>query len=309
MRLRILDIDGSLPAQPGISEAVADGRAQYVNLRAEEFALRLWATRRRMHDLGKRLAALEPPQGTGPLVTFFGSGDYHHLTTAFLAHCCTAPVSVIHFDNHPDWVRIPATHNCGGWVNRALDLPQVARVITLGICSDDLVLPQFKAGNLPALASGRLEIHPWRAQPSRVWGAIGDGPGHRRRDAYLVWNCLADQDWPSFTDALVSRLPTEAVWVTIDKDVLRTQDAVTNWDQGQMPLETLVASLSSIATGRRIVGVDVCGEYSPPAFTDPVKRIAAWLDRPGARPPAAEDLAINDRTNRALINALSGIVS
>jgi hypothetical protein len=191
LRLRILDIDGSLPGQPGLAAALGDGRAQCVNLRAEERAIRLWASRRRLRELAARLAALAPPPGRGPLVTFYGSGDYHHLAAMLMA-AIAEPVTVIHFDNHPDWVRVPATSNCGGWINRALALPLVKRVVTLGICSNDLVRPQLKTGNVAALASGRLELHAWRAPPSRVWGWIGDGPGHLQVGRHLVWICLAD---------------------------------------------------------------------------------------------------------------------
>ena len=304
LRLRILDIDGSLPDQPAISRAIAEGRAQRVVLRDVERAVRLWASGGDMRALEARLGAIAPPPGSGPLVTFYGSGDYHHLATALIS-AVASPVSVIHFDNHPDWVRVPATHNCGGWVNRTLALPQVARVVTLGVCSDDLVLPQLKTGNLPALSSGRLEVHPWRAAPSRVWGRIGDGFGHRQVGRHLVWNCLADRDWPAFLDRLLARLPTESVWVTIDKDVLRPADATTNWDQGQMPLEALRYALGRIARSRRIVGVDVCGEYSPPRFDGLVKRIAAWLDHPDAKPRDGAAGERNGRTNEALIRTLA----
>lgn len=307
MRLRILDIDGSLPAQPGLAAAITASQAQRIDLRAGERGLRLWASRRRMRALSQHLAALPSPPGTGPLVTFYGSGDYHHLATALL-DAVTEPVSVMHFDNHPDWVRIPPTHNCGGWVSRALTLPQVARIVTLGICSEDLALPQTKGGNLAALASGRLEIHPWRVPPSRVWGQVGDGFGHRQEGNYLVWDCLDTVDWSAFIDALCARLPTEAVWVTIDKDVLRPADAATNWDQGRMPLDTLLSALRRIALHRRVIGVDVCGEYSAPRFADPVKRFAAWLDHPGEAPDAAAAVARNDATNRALLATLQEIL-
>ena len=306
MRLRILDIDGSLPTQPGIADAIAAGRAQYFDLRAEEFAVRLWASRRRMRALEKQLAALASPPGTGPLVTFYGSGDYHHVATALIG-TATEPVTIVHFDNHPDWVRNPTTHNCGGWVNRVLELPEVARIITLGICSDDLVNPQLKGGNLTELGSGRLEIHPWRVPPSRVWGQIGDGFGHRQVGGHLLWNCLENLDWVSFFDALAARLPTEAVWVTIDKDVLRPADAATNWDQGQMPLDAILIALKILGGKRRIVGVDVCGEYSAPRFRSPIKRIAAWLDHPRPEPSPPEALERNDRTNRAMMATLAGI--
>ncbi|MGE5202333.1 MAG: arginase [Acidobacteriota bacterium] len=307
MRLRILDIDGSLPRQPAIAEALNEGRAQCVDLRGEERPLRLWASRRRLRAVAARLARAPVVPGGGTTVTFYGSGDYHHLAALMMAEAAE-PISVIHFDNHADWVRFPPTYNCGGWVNRALALPYVERVVTLGICSDDLEVPQLKTGNLPALATGRLEIHAWRAPPTRVWGRIGSGEGHRQVGQHLFWKCLADLDWECFLRSLAARLPTEAVWVTIDKDVLRTADAATNWDQGQMPLDFLLYALETLGAARRIVGVDVCGEYSPPRFSDPIKRIAAWADHPrGVRVPP-EALARNDRTNRALIETLARIL-
>ncbi len=290
-----------------MAAAIGAGRAQRVDLRGAERGLRLWASRRRLRSLAAQLAALAPPPGRGPLATFYGSGDYHHLAAVLMASV-DEPFSVVHFDNHADWVRVPATYNCGGWINRALALPRIARIVTLGICSDDLVRPQLKTGNLPALASGRLEIHAWRAPPSRVWGRIGDGPGRRQVGRHLVWDCLADRDWPGFLRDLVARLPTQAVWVTIDKDVLRPADAATNWDQGEMPLDALLAALEALAAGLRIVGVDVCGEYSPPRFADPVKLVAGFFDHPREPPPPPEALVRNDRTNRALLGVLDDVL-
>ena len=75
-----------------------------------------------------------------------------------------------------------------------------------------------------------------------------------------------------------------------------------------MPLHALLAALKQIALGRRIVGVDVCGEYSPPRFGDPLKRIAAWFDHPRAEPSFSQAQALNDRTNGALIETLSAIL-
>lgn len=304
MRLRILDIDGSLPRQAGIAAFIAEGRAQLVDLRHDEKALRLWSSAARLRRLGEKLEQLGVPAGSGPLVTFYGSGDYHHLATAWIGRE-TAPLSIVHFDNHPDWVRFPPTHNCGGWVNRALALPHVQRVVTLGVCSDDLVHPQWKSGNVAALGTGRLEVHPWKALPSRVWGRVADGAAHRQANGHLQWRCLADQDWREFLERLQERLPEGPLWLSIDKDVLRSEDALTNWDQGQMPLEALLVAIERLARARPIAGVDVCGEYSAPRFQGPIKRVAAWLDHPSSRPAQQQADVVNDRTNRLLIAALS----
>jgi hypothetical protein len=305
LRTLVLDIDGSIASQPGFGELLAKGAALRLDLRSEERALRLWTSASRLFRLRERIADAMPP-GRGPVVTFYGSGDYHHIVTALIQGFAD-PLTVVHFDNHPDWVRFPPTHNCGGWVNRVLALPQVRRVVTLGVSSADLQWPQLKSGNIAALASGQLEVHPWRAEPSRVWGKIGDGQGHRRRGRWIEWNCLADRPWPEFVDALAARLPTRAVWLTIDKDVLRPEDAATNWDQGGMPLASLLAAVERIAAACDIVGVDVCGDYSVPRFSSPAKLIAAWLDRHEVAPPRGAE-ACNDRTNRALLATFARVL-
>lgn len=75
-----------------------------------------------------RHAGPEPlPTNARPEIFFVGSGDYHHLTLAFIADL-KAPISLIHFDNHPDWVGFAPKRYCGSWVNRALNMPALKRI-------------------------------------------------------------------------------------------------------------------------------------------------------------------------------------
>jgi arginase family enzyme len=307
MRLRLLDLDGSLRQQAPLREAAEAGVAQIIDLRAGGEGLRLWASRRQMRKFAARIAATPPPPGRGPEVTFFGSGDYHHLSHALIARV-PETISVLHFDNHPDWIRLPPAFHCGSWVNRLLELPQVARVVTIGPCSNDLARPQLKGANLAALAGGRLELFPWRHAPSRVWGRIGSGPGHRQEGSYLFWQNVGGDAWRAFVDDLVTRLPTDEVWITIDKDVLAPADAVTNWDQGEMPLAALTEAIAKIGSRKQIVGIDICGEYAPPRFGSLLKRIAARLDHP-ANGQEPVDLSANARTNVQLLAAFEAIAA
>src|SRR5437016_445728 len=50
--------------------------------------------------------------GSLPPFVLLGSGDYHHLTAVFLRRV-TGPVTVISFDNHPDWDIRPPRWTCG----------------------------------------------------------------------------------------------------------------------------------------------------------------------------------------------------
>jgi arginase family enzyme len=247
------------------------------------------------------IEAGEPP-GLGVVVNFLGSGDFHHLATA-LIEAVREPLTVLHFDNHPDCVRFAPQFHCGSWVNRVLDMKHVRQVITVGPCSDDLSWPQLKGGNLAALADGHLQLYPWRHAPSVVFGKVEPGPSGERRGIHLHWHCVG-QDFAAFLSKMTALIGTDAVWVSIDKDVLRPADALTNWDQGEMPLTALTAALRNVAAGKRIVGVDICGDYSPIHHKALAKRWEAWTDQPHRRAHSTAELALNPRANAALLDTL-----
>ena len=304
MQVRILDVDASLMAQPTLCAALAQGGAHKVELRDLARHLRIVARRGTLTELRRRLALDELAHGAGPCLDFFGSGDFHHITAVLLERF-REPLTVIHIDNHPDWVRWPRTFNCGGWINRALELPHVRRIITLGPCSDDLSLPELKLANLQALAAGRLEVYPWRHAPSRVLGSYGSGASYANRGWHLLWRTLADESWEHFVSGLLDRIPTDAVYVTIDKDALASPEAVTNWDQGEMPLSHVLAIINRLSETRRLIGADVCGDYSPPLFKSLGRALLSWFDRGSGPVVPRNAAALNDVTNARLLQAFT----
>jgi arginase family enzyme len=299
VHLRLLDLDDSLNVQPTLRDAAAWTSIETLPMRDLAQPLRLWSRSATMQRARARLAG----SATGvPAVTMIGSGDFHHLAVLLIERV-REPVTVIHFDNHPDWVRWAPRWHCGSWVNAALQLDQVAKIITLGPCSDDLVRPQLKGGNLGALASGRLVLLPWQHAPSRVWGALADGAGHRIQHGHLAWHNLADASSADNVAFVLDQIDTQAVWLTIDKDVLPESEALTNWDQGQMPLRALLDLIAGIGARKRVAGADICGEFSPPALRNPLKRIESRIDRP-QRSADASRLARNEAVNRELLGAI-----
>ncbi|MCV9941149.1 arginase [Boseaceae bacterium BT-24-1] len=300
MRLRVIDLDRSMVAQPPLAERVDDGRALCIDLRDLAPSLRLVASGRAMWGFLSRVQAAGLPPGTGPEVTFYGSGDFHHLTAALLMRL-DRPVTVVHLDNHPDWTMFPRTFNCGAWVNRALELATVTKVITIGPCSHDLSWPELKAANLSAIASGRLEVYPWRHRPSRVIGRYSGAPGSPQRDGKLVWRNVGGADWPGFLNDLPTRIDTRDIWITLDKDVLSTDEAVTNWDQGDMTVAQVIDLVRMLAGRFRIAGMDVCGDYSPSKFRDPYRMALAALDLGSRRIPTTAAWALNPYANARLL--------
>lgn len=293
MKIRLLHLDGSLMAQPTLAGLAQEGLAQTINLKPEADALRLWARREHMVALARRLTEDGPPPGKGAEITFMGSGDFHHLTAPLVARHAKEKLSIVHFDNHPDWGKWPPAYHCGSWVNRVLEMDHVAKLVTIGPCAGT-TWPQIKGGNAAAVDGNRYELHPWRMGPAKVLG----------RQPVMGGN-LAGRDWPGFVADLARRLPTQAVYVTIDKDVLHPDEALTNWNQGEMRMDHILACLGALAAHRRIVGVDVCGEYAPPKFPSLPKRLLARFDQP--TPPTLPDLSVNNAANTRLLGALADL--
>ncbi|POR51721.1 hypothetical protein CYD53_1061, partial [Bosea psychrotolerans] len=103
-------------------------------------------------------------------------------------------------------------------------------------------------------------------------------------------------------------LPTKAIWITIDKDVLGRSDAVTNWDQGDMPLARLLLAVERLAAQCDVLGIDICGDYSRAVFSDPLRATLAYFDHPPRFTPTAEDLAINAQVNATLLDCFERVL-
>ena len=275
MRPLFLNLDAALEAQPALRD---QGGGLTVEARDLGPALRLWSRPPALAALAERLRD-RAPTGAGPDLVFAGSGDFHHVTPLLIERAIAASgarsVTVAHFDNHPDWVRFDNGLHCGSWVGRAARLPRVAKVITVGVCSGDIDRPETKRADLDLVAERRVELYPYRAPDG--------GPILR----------VGDQGWPSieamgeggFVDLLASRITTDAVYITIDKDVLRADDAVTNWDQGQLSLDGLERLVRGVAGRARLIGADVVGDWSPPRYGP--GPLAALLKRlPSSSKPA-----------------------
>lgn len=299
LHLRLLDADGSVAAS-ALADVAPWASVAHVQLGDLAPALRLWSRRKHIAAVRQRIAATGDPQ---PALTFLGSGDFHHLA-ALLIERVHEPCTVLHFDNHPDWVRLAPRWHCGSWVNRVLALPQVERVVTVGPCSDDLTDPRRKGGNWRALDSGRLALFPWHHEPSRLARRIADGPGHAWRAGRIHWRNLAERRLEDAVALVLDSIPTRAVWITIDKDVLPEHEALTNWDQGQMPLHVLQSMLRAVGAQKRIVGADVCGEFSPPQHRNWLKRIEARHDQPVRDATALRRVAENIHTDQQLARTL-----
>ena len=303
MRAALLHLDDALVRQPALAAEVAARGGVALDFRDLGPALRLWSRPRALDHLRARLRR-DLPEASGAVLAFAGSGDFHHITPILLERAIAASgceaVTVLHFDNHPDWIRYGNGAHCGSWVAWAARMDRVAKVVTIGVCSPDIRRPKPGRADLDLLSEGRLELYAYRAP---------DGG----RDVELAgrrWPTIEAMGEAGFAAFLPGRIATEAVYVTIDKDVLRPDDAATNWDQGRTSLAFLRTLLTPVLAERRLIGADVVGDWSRAIYgggplAGLLKRGEALIDQPWSAPPPAARAA-NEAVNLELLNLLAG---
>jgi arginase family enzyme len=266
------------------------GRALHLNLddawRDEPFEVpvidaRSWGPRLRFSAPPRVVAQFYRDQEANLAAPFllYGSGDFHYLTALRLRRIA-GPMVLVSFDNHPDWDVRPPKWGCGGWVNRALELPNVQRVSVWGCGNFECWWPHQIFGNRRAERAGVLEVHPWADDRS-----LKD---RERRGAILRDN------WRARFEQFVSTRNGENVYVTIDIDCLRPKEAVTNWEAGRFTIADLEWALGILHGSSRIIGGDICGAYSEPTYVRWKQRFAAEFDHPKIQLPPTEQIrAIN----------------
>ena len=216
----------------------------------------------------------------------YGSGDFHHVT-ALRLRSVAEPIVLVAFDNHPDWAVGPVKWACGGWVNRALELPNVRWASVWGCGNFECWWPHQIFGNRRAERAEILEVHPW---------ADDRPPKDRQRKGAIL-----RENWRQRYEEFAERLAGKNVYVTVDLDCLRIEQAVTNWESGRFTVTDLEWALGKLRESSRIIGGDVCGAYSPPQYARWKQRFAAEFDRPKLAPP---DLEKARATNLAVLEKL-----
>ncbi|NLM39469.1 MAG: arginase family protein [Firmicutes bacterium] len=190
-------------------------------------------------------------------VTFIGSGNYHYVTLLFLRRV-RVPFTLILIDNHTDMDPLlgDSLVSCGSWVTLALQtLPLLKQVILIGTADE-------YAAEIPLM--------------------------ERNRVAVFSQTQLRERPWLKYT--IARTIPTQAVYISIDKDVLHDTEVFTNWDQGNLTLTELLTILYSLRRARKVWGMDVCGEYESDPLAALSSEIRYWAQK-------------NSQVNHALLAA------
>lgn len=293
--IRILNFDDSLPRQKNLIKRFSPSLCDFREIGP---AVRSWMNKRQALKIRSCL------QGRGdPRVNLLGSGDFHHLS-ALLLDGLREQVSLIIFDFHPDWDTLPPRMGCGSWVSRALENKNILKVIQIGVSSADISTAGIWTANLKGLENQKLEIFPYRHCPTRVcFRRVPRNPCLRQEkglfSTLIHWTQVKDFGMEEIIRRIISRLPTDKVYLSIDKDCLKPDYALTNWESGYLDLGELLIALRMIREKLQIIGLDICGEFSPLNFSGRIKGILSRLDHPKDFSAAGKDNDSIDRVNES----------
>ncbi len=303
--IRILNFDNSVVRQKELIARYASQTVDFTSL-AEEARLFMSALGRE-----KIIKALKGTDNSRP--TFIGSGDFHH-ASEILSTSLEEPFCAIVFDFHPDWDILPPRFGCGSWVSRLLENRNMLKCVLIGMGSEDLSWPALQTGNLGALSGGRLEIYPFRHRPTTVYcRRISGNHSLRVEKGFLsnriLWHELEkEEDLGKFILDVIAGLPVRRAYVSIDKDCLKKEFALTNWEEGFLSLGQLISMLSVARENLDIAGLDITGDYSAPFVSRRLKNFLSRLDHPAALPVDGlrDDfiLRVNEKTNLEILRAV-----
>ena len=165
-------------------------------------------------------------------IYFMDSGNYHYMSRIRAAKI-TEPFRLLVFDHHTD-MQLPAFGgllSCGGWIAAALEeLPMLKEVILIG--PDQSAFDQVEKGL-------------------------------QERVRFLSREILLDMDETETEAFLMSVSKDLPIYISVDKDVLCTEDAATIWSQGDMAFRALARYLNVIMKEQNVLTLDICGECDP----------------------------------------------
>lgn len=295
--IRLLDLDGSVVRQPRLARLAS----QIIPLSSWGPRLRIacrWSSFERFEvTLARQLGRT---WDQWPLLTFLGSGDFHHLTLASLRRL-GRNCNLLLLDNHPDWMRgVPFLH-CGTWLYHAARLPWIHRIFHVGGMVDfDNHYRWLAPWEL--LRSGKIVVFPGASPFHRGgWSAIPHTPLRALPDQQVTAARLAELLAPWRKE--LADLP---LYVSLDRDVLAAEYSQVNWDSGCLtPTEVLEVVEEFVKASAGLHGIDVVGDWSPIRVTGAFRRLLDWVEHPRLHVDELAAQEINEAFNLALVEVAS----
>jgi hypothetical protein len=296
MQIRILDLDGSVTAQPAIAD-------RFPTFHAADWGprIRLACGHGRFRSFERHLTdVLGGSTDPDPTVTFCGSGDFHHVSLALLRRQ-VRPFNLLVLDNHPDWMRgVPLLH-CGTWLYHAARLPLLEHIYHVG---GDVDFDNGYRWLAPwkLLGSGRITVVPARRRyQGGHWHRLLHVPLRTdpQTPAGIEWVAELVRPW-------AEQLTRHPLYISFDKDVLTADEAVVNWDSGHLTLDEArtVLKVFLAAARQRLAGMDTVGDWSPVRVSGLLRRLLQATEHPPLSVVAEAAAPRNQRVNLALLEAV-----
>ena len=170
---------------------------------------------------------------------YIDNGNYHYVSSIYLSRV-KEPFSLIVLDHHPDMQRpMFDILSCGGWIVDVLDNNEFVRDVHI-IGADRGLIDE-----LPDADKTKVKFY----DIEDVFGKEPDGS---------IKVSLPDSSFP--------------IYLSIDKDVIREDELITNWDQGEAGTEQVLSFVRALKARNvrigdalkeknwQLLGVDICGE-------------------------------------------------
>ena len=318
LEIILLDIDGSVALQKRL---LAQYQPIEIPLQKQAEALRYWCSPREMDLLREIL--LGAFQSNLPKLLLYGSGDYHHLAYLGIS-LIEEPFTLIQFDTHTDlWKPLKSDYfDFSSWVTRAIRIPNLQKVIQLGVDSDlrlawYLPFPQGRYSHeLDLLLQGKVDIYPNTTHRSILLGNLRAHLPCVEFEPFLIasratWKNMRDYGGVEETiRQLLSNIPTPGVYITIDKDVIRESENFAAYPkrQGTLTLDDLLLAISLIVKNKRLVGADICGDGSHISIhASLAKRLMLWQQSwmlPNNIYTSPETISKNEKANMQIVEQL-----
>jgi hypothetical protein len=296
MDIRILDLDGSVCKQSNLTDSARICSLQDIGPR-----IRLACTFGRFQDFEKTLSQRLGRSVDDALhATFFGSGDFHHVSLALLRRS-RFPINLMVIDNHPDWMRgVPFMH-CGTWLYHAAGLPHVERIYHVGGDVDFDNYYQWM-GPWPQLRAGKFRVFPSRRRFSRGgWKHVPNEPIRIESSAPV-----SDERIKTIFEPFRAELARRPLYISVDKDVMQEGDAIVNWDSGHLTLAEVRNILEVVRelAGGNLAGFDCTGDWSPVRLRGILGLFMHWTEHPSLHVSADEANRRNNRANLGLLESI-----
>lgn len=161
-------------------------------------------------------------------IKFIDSGNYHYVSYLMLEKIME-PFVLVLFDHHTDMQPsfFKELMSCGCWVKKTLDNNKyIEKVIIIGAKEEQINSIEEKYENKIICFSEEFI-----------------------KEKY---------NWKEFSKKYIN-FP---IYISIDKDIINTKEAKTDWDQGSLTLKELKNIYVGICKEHKIIGIDICGDSS-----------------------------------------------